>query len=247
MHKQPTQRQLSALDGEMETLDLPGRLHCIARFFDASDLGMTIGLGYSGMILLRYVCEILPTTSFYFINTRFHFPETLGFFEKIRQHWNLNVHMLETPLSEEEIEQQIGNEAYIHDPNSCCDIRKVKPLNTILPTKKAWIHAIRRDQSPTRSAIPFVRIQEDGFLRFYPMADWTSQQCWDFIRKHDIPYHPLHEKNYPSVGCTHCTSPVPEGAPERSGRWTHFKGKLECGLHGNPKWAGAKGDQPPGC
>ena len=194
-------------------------------------LGMTSAFGYSGMILMYHLKDIYPELPIYFIDTRYHFKETLNFVNLIRREWKLNIITIGTKKTQEEIEDSISKEAYKHNPDACCFIRKVEPLLEILPTKQAWLSALRQDQAITRKNLSFFEVDARKTLKIYPMSDWNRKECWDFIKTHNVNYHPMHDKNYPSIGCTHCTQPVKRGEHERAGRWNSFPEKLECGIH----------------
>jgi len=103
---------------------------------------------------------------------------------------------------------------------------------SILDSNDCWVHALRRDQGISRKGIRIVERSGFGSLKFHPIADWTRDQCWDAIRRLQIPYHPLHDDGYPSIGCRYCTKAIASGEDERDGRWTSFPAKTECGLHG---------------
>jgi phosphoadenosine phosphosulfate reductase len=117
------------------------------------------------------------------------------------------------------------------DPDACCEIRKVEPNRRALAGKRAWISGIRRDQSSTRADTDIVQWDEKfGLVKINPLASWTESQVWSYILEHDVPYNELHDRGYPSIGCTNCTKPVAAGDDPRSCRWQGFD-KTECGLH----------------
>jgi len=219
----------SNLNQQFEKKTIPERLHLIFDVF-GDDVGMTSAFGYSGMVLMYHLKEIKPDIPIYFIDTRFHFKETLKLVEEVKKDWKLNIISISTSLSEKKIEQNIGFEAYKQDPDLCCNVRKVEPLIEILPTKKIWLHALRRDQSILREKLNFFEPSLD-VTKAYPLADWTREQCWDFIIKKSLKYNPLHDEHYPSIGCIHCTKSISKGESERAGRWSSFPEKTECGLH----------------
>lgn len=213
-------------------LDLEERIMRLKSWDEgACRFGMTTALGYSGMVMLDHVRRLWPTLNLYFIDTRLHFPETLELLDLLRNDWGLSIEVIETVRTEREIEERIGVRAFEQDPDSCCWIRKVEPLMEILPRHTIWLHALRRDQSPSRAGIRMMMRDSSGVIKGYPIADWTKEQCWDYLRKREVPYNSLHDQSYPSVGCTHCTTPVQAGGDEREGRWVSFP-KTECGLHG---------------
>jgi phosphoadenosine phosphosulfate reductase len=113
----------------------------------------------------------------------------------------------------------------------CCAIRKVEPLKRALGSVDAWVTGIRRDQAPTRANSKKVEWDDKfGLVKANPLADWTLEDVWAYIHEHDVPYNPLHDQNYPSIGCTHCTRQVMPGEDPRAGRWAGQE-KVECGLH----------------
>jgi len=117
------------------------------------------------------------------------------------------------------------------DPDRCCEMRKVQPLRAALAGADAWITALRRDQTPDRAnASMLEHDQKFGLVKINPLVEWTAQDVRDYVREHDVPFNPLHEQGYPSIGCAPCTSPVQAGESPRAGRW-RGKGKTECGIH----------------
>ena len=193
-------------------------------------LAMTTAFGYSGIVLISFVKDIIPNLPIYFIDTRLHFEETLKLAEKLKKEWNLNIIKISTKYTEEELEKIIGKEAYKTNPDSCCNYRKIKPLLRVFKNKCAWLSSIRRDQAITREKVDVIEIDGRGFIKINPMYNWTRDQTWMYIRKYDLPYNPLHDQYYPSIGCKPCTSPVDKGGSERDGRWRGMP-KIECGIH----------------
>jgi phosphoadenosine phosphosulfate reductase len=119
------------------------------------------------------------------------------------------------------------------DPDRCCGIRKVEPLERALAGYDAWITGIRREQSPTRANAQKVEWSERyGVWKIQPLVDWDAKRVQAYLTVNEVPYNPLHDQGYPSIGCIHCTRPVTAGEDERAGRWSG-SGKLECGIHGN--------------
>ena len=209
-------------------MELPDRIRFIAdRWGD--DAGVLSGFGYSGMILLYVLKDVAPKLPVYFIDTRRHFPETLKLFNHVRKLWHLNLIRLEPTLSEETLDRRYGRNLHKQDADLCCRLRKVEPFHDILHTKMFWMNALRRDQSVTRHQIRFCMHDGDRY-RVHPLADWTRERCWAFIEEHGLPYNPLHDRAYPSIGCECCTGPVRSGKEERHGRWQSIP-KLECGLN----------------
>lgn len=192
-------------------------------------IGMTTAFGYSGMLLIHHLADKSYDGPVYFIDTQFHFPETLEFYDRIKNRYDLNFKTIQTELSESEIEGRIGEKAFFHNPDACCEIRKVQPLEKVLETKEIWLHGLRRDQSSTRESLEFIEWDERGVLKAYPLYDMKRAECWKQIWDLKIPYHPLHDKDFPSIGCQPCTN-TSCGGGERDGRWVSFP-KTECGIH----------------
>jgi phosphoadenylyl-sulfate reductase (thioredoxin) len=118
----------------------------------------------------------------------------------------------------------------LEDPNLCCYLHKVLPMQQAMRSAKAWINGIRRDQTPQRAKAPILELQKDGLLKVHPLLNWTRADVAAYLKEHNLPAHPLFEKGYRSVGCAPCTTPVGLDDDERAGRWTG-RGKTECGLH----------------
>jgi phosphoadenosine phosphosulfate reductase len=222
-------KRIQELKRELENKSVPEIIVGAHKEF-GDKLAMTTAFGYSGIVLMSFVKDIVPELPIYFIDTRYHFEETLKLAEKIKKEWKLNVIYLSTRYTEEELEKIIGKETYKTDPDLCCQYRKVEPLLRVLKTKDAWLSAIRRDQARTRESIDVIEIDNRGVIKINPLYNWTRDQTWMYIRKYDLPYNPLHDQYYPSVGCKPCTSPVDKGGDERDGRWRGMP-KVECGIH----------------
>ncbi len=208
----------------------PGEIIRIAREEFGQNLMMTTGFGYSGIILLSLVRDVYPEIPIYFIDTSFHFEETLKLRLKIMAEWGLNIQKVSSRRPETELTGLMGEKAYERDTDTCCYYRKVEPLLDILEEETVWLSATRRDQSTTRAQANVIDIDGRGHIKVNPLFNWTRDDCWTYIRKYDLPYNPLHDQSHPSIGCTHCTKPVDLGGDERSGRWIGLD-KTECGLH----------------
>jgi phosphoadenosine phosphosulfate reductase len=222
-------KRISHLKSELENKNIK---EIVARAYQefGDRLAMTTAFGYSGIVLMSIVKDIIPDIPIYFIDTRMHFEETLKLAEKLKKEWKLNIIYISSQYTEKELEILIGKDAYKIKPDLCCQYRKVEPLLRILKTKDAWLSSIRRDQAVTREFIDVIEIDARGVVKINPMYNWTKDQTWMYIRKYDLPYNPLHDQFYPSVGCKPCTSPVDKGGNERDGRWRGMP-KVECGIH----------------
>ncbi len=197
------------------------------------DIGMTTAFGASGLVLLHHALEIMPDIKVFFIDTGFHFKETLQFSERISNEWGLNLEVSESLTSLEEVEAKVGPEPWRVNADLCCHYRKVEPLLRFIHSRKAWLHGLRKDQSIVRADMEVIELDGRGVLKISPLIKWTRNQVWDYIRYHDIPYNSLHDQDYQSIGCEPCTLPVEEGGSERDGRWP-FMQKMECGIHLEP-------------
>ena len=229
---------LSAQEAEEASRALEGKgveailAWALGKFGDG--LGFMTALGYSGMILHHFLKKLKPDFESHFIDTGFHFPETLEFLERLKTEHGMRFVVHKSRASLDQLQEWIGPEPWKINPDLCCHYNKVAPLLRVIHPKKAWLSALRRDQSQSRSGIDIVELDGRGVVKVYPMADWTFERSWAFVREQKIPYHPLHDRNYPSVGCTHCTLPVKPGEHERAGRWNSMP-KLECGIHVHQK------------
>ncbi|WMT40518.1 phosphoadenylyl-sulfate reductase [Paenibacillus sp. D2_2] len=187
--------------------------------------------GAEDVVLVDMLQKISPKTDIFYLDTDFHFKETYETRDKLEESYGVKFVKVSPDITPEEQEEQYGAELWKKDPNACCNIRKVGPLSLILSKYEAWITGIRRDQAPTRANAK--KIEYDvkfGLVKFNPIANWTSEDVWNYIREHDLAYNPLHDQNYPSIGCEHCTRPVMPGDDPRAGRWADSE-KTECGLH----------------
>ncbi|MBI1869961.1 MAG: phosphoadenylyl-sulfate reductase [Chlamydiae bacterium] len=194
------------------------------------DIAMSTGFGASGMVLIHMISTINPKMKIIFLNTGFHFKETLEFKEKVIQKYGVNIIEYQALISKEELFKTISPHPYHDDPDRCCHMNKVEPMQRAIKGLRAWISALRRDQSPTRVNTHILEEYEGGLIKINPLANWTKKEVWNYLYQHKVPYHPLHDQGYPSIGCEPCTQSVGEGSHERSGRWVG-KGKLECGIH----------------
>jgi phosphoadenosine phosphosulfate reductase len=168
-------------------------------------------------------------------------PETYSFLQRVRERYGVAVEVFfPQPEAVEKLVREKGLFSFYKDGHKeCCGIRKVEPLVRALRPVKAWMTGQRRDQSPgTRTAVPVLQLDptfsspERSLLKFNPLANWTSQQVWAYIREHDVPYNALHERGFVSIGCEPCTRPIHPGQHEREGRWWWEEATLkECGLH----------------
>jgi len=184
------------------------------------------------IVLLHMVSKIDPSLKIFFLETGFHFQETLDFKKQVTELLGLTnvVDLKADPKRREELMKQYQNEPYKVNPALCCQINKVEPLDLAIEGLDAWIAGIRRSQSRTRSDIRIIEEYQNGLFKINPLANVTSGDIWWYMKEHKLPKHALFDKGYLSIGCWPCTKPVQPGDDERSGRWAG-KEKTECGIH----------------
>ncbi len=196
-----------------------------------SKLTMATAFGPEGMTLIHMLAEIAPTTRIVNIDTGYQFRETLELRERVRERYGIEVELLRSEWSVEEYERRNGGPVYKTDPNRCCAERKIAVLRKAARGMHAWTSAIRRDQSPDRQRAEIVGWDSKFHLvKINPLANWSKKDVWTMIVRDNIPYNPLHDQGYPSIGCWPCTRSILAGEDERAGRWSGFA-KTECGLH----------------
>ena len=189
----------------------------------------------SGLVILHMLNDIRPGLPVLFLDTGFHFRETLEFKERITKHLKLNLVVLRGEHGSVEGQTaKYGPELYRRDPDKCCHINKVDPLMKVLEDYDGWISGIRRDQSPLRAGTPIIEAQMlpsgNETLKIHPLANWSKAQVAAYLKDNKIPTHPLLEQGFPSIGCFPCTRRIQAGEDERAGRWENL-GKTECGIH----------------
>ncbi|GIP01393.1 phosphoadenosine phosphosulfate reductase [Paenibacillus lautus] len=187
--------------------------------------------GAEDVVLVDMIQKISPSTDIFYLDTDFHFKETYETRDRMAERYGLEFVRVSPLLTPEEQAAQHGEALWSVNPTECCNIRKVEPLTRILSQYEAWITGIRRDQAPTRANSKKIEYDTKfGLVKFNPIAGWTSEDVWNYIRANDIIYNPLHDQNYPSIGCEYCTRQVMPGEDPRAGRWSGHE-KTECGLH----------------
>lgn len=205
------------------------------RRFAGRELVLSTSFGMEGCALIDMVARHGVPVRVIWLDTGFLFPETHALRERMEARYShLRFERHGTSLTPDAQAERFGPELWRRDPNRCCALRKVEPMRTALAGVDVWLAGLMRSQSPQRSALRVVEWDWSyGLLKVSPLAAWDRARVWDYVRAHDVPYNELHERGYPSLGCTHCTAPVPGAGPvkySRSGRWSGT-GKTECGLH----------------
>jgi phosphoadenosine phosphosulfate reductase len=196
-----------------------------------SGVEMASGFGAEGMALIDIAARQSLSLRVFTIDTGFLFPETYRLIEQVEQRYGISVERVQPRLTPENQEEVYGPALWTINPDQCCAMRKVEPLKVKLAGLRAWITAIRRDQTSVRANARKVEWdQKFQLVKVNPIADWTTKDVWNYLHAHDVPYNPLHDANYTSIGCTHCTRAVRPGEDPRAGRWSGFQ-KTECGLH----------------
>jgi phosphoadenosine phosphosulfate reductase len=179
-------------------------------------------------VIMDMLVRIEPSVHFFTLDTGVLFPETYATWRRVEEHYGIKV-VRKAGISLAEQAERYGARLWEREPDACCELRKVTPLREILDGEDAWVTGLRRDQSPARASTPKLALDnKHGLWKVNPLADWTEAKVWSYLLNNDVPYHPLHDRGYPSIGCTHCTRPA-EG---RHGRWAGTD-KIECGLHGD--------------
>lgn len=194
-------------------------------------LSMGTAFGPEGMCLIHMLAEVAPQTAIFNLETGYQFPETLALAERVQNRYGIAIEFCRPDLDVESYEKLNNGPLYTTDSDRCCFDRKIKVLQRVASRYDAWISAIRRDQGPDRARAAIVGWDKKfSLVKINPLANWTKQVVWKFIMDHDIPYNPLHDQGYMSIGCWPCTRPVLFGEDERAGRWSGTA-KTECGLH----------------
>ena len=197
-----------------------------------SYVAISSAFGASGMVIIDITAGLRGSSFRLFtLDTQLLFPETYHLMHRVEQKYGIVVERVYPAQSPDEQEREHGDALWSRDPDLCCKLRKVEPLHKKLGELAAWITSIRRDQASTRARTH--KIEWDakfGLVKINPLADWTEEQVWRYLHDHEVPYNSLHDQDYPSIGCTHCTRPVFAGEDPRAGRWSGFS-KNECGLH----------------
>lgn len=195
--------------------------------------GITLAcsLGAEDVVLAEMVGRIDRATPIFYLDTDYLFPETFEVRDRLKAKYGLNFVAVKPAITVEEQAAQHGVDLFGRQPDLCCKIRKVDPLRRHLGGYRAWITGIRRDQAPTRANAGLVEWDKMfNLVKFNPLARWTWEDVWAYIKANDVPYNVLHDRNYPSIGCQPCTRQVQPGEDPRAGRWANFA-KKECGLH----------------
>lgn len=195
------------------------------------DVALATGFGAEGCVLIDMLARSNSQMRIFCLDTDLLFPETYALKKRLEARYDIKIEARHPALSLSEQAATYGERLWERQPNECCRLRKVEPLRAMLAGLRAWVTAIRRDQSPARIGAGIVeRDQKFELVKINPLAAWSKGDVWKYILQHDVPYNTLHDHGYPSIGCAPCTTPVQIGEDSRSGRWRGTT-KTECGLH----------------
>jgi len=185
--------------------------------------------GATGMVNIHLLSEIAPEVPLVFVDTLYHFPETLEHAERVKEHYGLDVRVYRPAESQAEFEEKYGERLWERDLDEFHRLTRVEPMKRALEGVEGWITGRRRDQSDSRTALAHVEIGDR--IKVNPVASWSADEVWAFLRANGVPYNPLHDMGYLSLGDQPLTTPVSEEEHERAGRWRGSE-RLECGIHG---------------
>jgi phosphoadenosine phosphosulfate reductase len=203
----------------------------------APDLVMSSSFGAESALLIHMAMRVMPRIKIIFVDTGYHFPETYAFVEQLRSRFDLNIwtyHTRNDPIAYLHAAGE-ENPTFRKDHDACCAANKNEPFERAMKELKprAWLRGVRRDQTEVRGLSRFVDwSRRFGCYAISPLLNWTTRDIHNYMKRHDLPYHPLYEKGYPSIGCSPltCTRPIHAGDDARSGRW-NGTGKVECGIN----------------
>jgi len=217
----PDLAELAAVSRELEAKPATSAIEWA---WDRFGPDVVLAASFQDCVLISLAAQVTPDIEVAFLDTGYHFAETLWYVEQVRSRFDLNLSVIKPDVPLDDL--------WLTDPDSCCAARKVEPLARALAGKAAWMSGLRRDEAPSRAKSPIVSYDVGrGLVKVNPIATWTDQDVAGYIHDHELPVHPLADRGYASIGCWPCTRPVEEGESGRAGRWAGTD-KTECGLHG---------------
>jgi len=185
--------------------------------------GLVLASSFQDCVLLDVALGVAPALQVVFLDTQYHFPETLEYMDEVRRRYDMDLRIVRPRVA--------PDERWRFDLDSCCAVRKIEPLDRALTGRSAWMSGLRRSDTASRADTPVVGVDERrGLVKLNPLAGWSDADVERYAREHDLPEHPLAARGYASVGCWPCTRPVAPGEDARAGRWEGTE-KTECGLH----------------
>jgi phosphoadenosine phosphosulfate reductase len=217
------------VNAELEARDAAETIRWVLATFHPG-LRFATSFQKTGTVIMDIALRLQPAARFFYLDTDVLFEETLATRDALAAHYGVEFER-HAGISLQEQEDLYGANLWDRQPDACCGIRKVEPMREALSGVDCWVSGIRREDSATRAgAAKFGWDRRFGLWKLNPLADWTESQVWNYINANDLPYNPLHDAGYPSIGCTHCTRPPGADGHPRSGRWADAH-KTECGLH----------------
>lgn len=220
---------------QLEEQDAEALVNAVFRQYDGAVACLTSSLQAEDMVVLHMLRQQAPEIPVIFLDTGYHFAETYAYRDRMIREWSINFKNIlpETTVSQHE---GLFGKQYLVEPTQCCQTRKVAPLFRSLEAYDIWYTGLRREQSPTRANLKKIEEHKMGsgkvLQKVSPLADWSWKQVWDYIMLHNIPYLPLYDSGYRSIGCEPCTQQSLDPNNPRAGRWGGKK--LECGIHTQP-------------
>ena len=197
------------------------------------DVVYACSFGIEGIVLIDLIAKVKPNAKIVFLDTNKHFDETYEVIEKVKARYpQLRIELKQPKLTLDEQAEKYGDNLWETDPNLCCKVRKLEPLDESLSEAIAWISGLRREQGPTRANTNFINLDKRfESIKICPLIHWTWKDVWRYVSRNELDYNVLHDRGYPSIGCAPCTNPAFTEEDLRAGRWSG-QGKTECGLHG---------------
>ena len=218
-----------AVAADLEDRDATAALEWMFETF-GDDHYIACSFQKTSSVTLHLALQVNPDARFFYLDTDVLFPETYAIRDQLAEHFGIEFDRFHNITLEEQAEQ-FGDKLWKTDPDACCGLRKVEPMRRALGSVDVWVSGIRREDNQHRAGAPkFARDKRFDLWKLNPLADWSEEQVWAYINEHHIPYNPLHDQGYPSIGCTHCTKPVQPGEDPRGGRWSGTA-KSECGIN----------------
>lgn len=195
------------------------------------DLATATGFGVEGCVLIDMIAQITRDARIFYLDTDLLFPETYALRDQLQARYGICFERRATRLSLHSQAAEYGDQLWEDKPDLCCQLRKVEPLEQVLAGLRAWVTAIRRDQTSARTNAAIVeRDRKFSLIKINPLVTWSAGDVWDYVKKHEVPYNPLYDIGYGSIGCAPCTTLVQINEDPRAGRWRGTP-KTECGLH----------------
>lgn len=229
---------IAHLTSELENVDTPEALNKVATIYADKRMVFSSSLGAEDQVLTDIIIRNNLPIEILTLDTDMLFPETYDLIERSEKKYGTSIvrFFAKEDLVNQYI-QQVGKFGFydsVENRKRCCFIRKIEPLNRALKNADVWITGLSRYQSPSRQQLVKFEWDDRQILKFNPLVDWTREDIWQYIRRHDVPYNALHDRNHPSIGCAPCTRAITASEDERSGRWwweNADTSKQECGLH----------------